>query len=159
MIEVEELSRAELLLTQTLPLDPQATGDNRNTRTSERNSFNNQVVGSKPMCLTSLRFSFSISHKHVGATLTDNAEKWAETKKRVQTRFFAVRRIAKLWSLGTHRGRGKPGKRAGLANARLLHVMKCVLEGALLACGTPRVWNLVQERKANQVLSSWSSRS
>ena len=88
--------------------------------------------------------------KHLGATRRDSADQWTETKKRVQAGFFAVKRIAQYWSLGTERGRGKS---AGLATARKLRVMRCVLEGTLLACCKTRVWSLAQERKANQVLA------
>ena len=88
--------------------------------------------------------------KHLGATLSDNAAQWAETNRRVQAGFFAVKRVAKLWSLGTHRGRGS-GR--GLSITRKLKIVRAVLEGTLLACGKSRVWNLAQERKANQVLS------
>ena len=88
--------------------------------------------------------------KHLGARHRDNADQWAETKKRVQAGFFAVKRVAKYWSMGTDRGRGS---QAGLATARKLRVMRCVLEGTLLACRKTRVWSLAQERKANQVLA------
>ena len=88
--------------------------------------------------------------KHLGATHRDNADQWAETKKRVQAGFFAVKRVAKYWSMGTNRGRGS---QAGLATARKLRVMRCVLEDTLLACCKTRVWSLAQERKANQVLA------
>ena len=89
--------------------------------------------------------------KHVGATHCDNADQWAETKKRVQAGFFAVKRISKCWSIGINRGRGNS---KGLAQARKLRVMRCVLEGTLLACCKTRVWSLAQERKTNG-LSSW----
>ena len=89
--------------------------------------------------------------KHLGAFLNDSADYWPDTKKRVQAGFFAVRRIAKLWSLGTARGRGNS---AGLNKARKLQVMRTVLEGTLLAGGKTRTWSKAQERKAQQVLSS-----
>ena len=57
--------------------------------------------------------------KHLGAIHVDNADQWAETKRRVQAGFFAVRRIAKLWSLDTQRGCGKKG---GLATVRRLKI-------------------------------------
>ena len=88
--------------------------------------------------------------KHLGATHCDSADQWAETKRRVQAGFFAVKRVAKYWSLGSKRGRGS---RSGLSNCRKLRVMRCVLEGTLLACCKTRVWSLMQERKANQVLA------
>ena len=88
--------------------------------------------------------------KHLGAFLNDSADYWPDTRKRVQAGFFAVRRIAKLWSLGTARGRGSG---AGLSKTRKLRVMRTVVEGALLACGKTRVWSKVQEKKAQQVLS------
>ena len=88
--------------------------------------------------------------KYLGAVLTDSGDGWADTRNRVQAGFFAVRRIARLWSLGTHRGRGV---RRGLTTQRRLRVMKTVLEGTLLACGKTRVWSKVQERKAQQVFS------
>ena len=88
--------------------------------------------------------------KHLGAFLDDSADYWPDTKKRVQAGFFAVRRIAKLWSLGTARGRGNS---AGLNKARKLRVMRTVLEGTLLAGGKTRTWSKAQERKAQQVLS------
>ena len=91
--------------------------------------------------------------KHLGATHTDNADQWTETKKRVQAGFFAVKRIARYWSLDTARGRGKRG---GLSTSRKLRVMRCVLEGTLLACGKSRVWSLAQERKANRVGKGYS---
>ena len=71
-------------------------------------------------------------------------------KKRVQAGFFAVKRIARRWSLDTERGRSKRG---GLSTVRELRVMRCVLEGTLLACSKSRVWSRAQERKANQVLA------
>ena len=64
--------------------------------------------------------------KHLGAFLNDSADYWPDTRKHVQAGFFAVRRIAKLWSLGTARGRGN---NAGLNKARKLRVMCTVLEG------------------------------
>ena len=88
--------------------------------------------------------------KYLGAFLTDSGDGWADTRKRVQAGFFAVRRIARLWSLGTFKGRGS---NRGLTNHRKLKVMKTVLEGTLLACGKTRVWTKVQERKAQQVFS------
>ena len=39
--------------------------------------------------------------KHLGAFLNDCADYWPDTKKRVQAGFLAVKRIARLWSLGT----------------------------------------------------------
>ena len=90
------------------------------------------------------RTSFEVLHrfearalKHLGATHTANADQWAETRRRVQAGFFAVKRIAKLWSLGSHRGRGS---HRGLTTTRKLKVMRAVLEGTLLACGKTRVW-------------------
>lgn len=88
--------------------------------------------------------------KHLGAFLNDSADYWTDTKKRVQAGFFAVRRVARLWSLGTAHGRGS---NKGLSNSRKLKIMRSVLEGTLLACGKTRVWSKVQERKAQQVLS------
>ena len=140
--EVEELASAELIFTQTL----RDWGQQEHPEKREK-----LILQPGGRVKTNVFNEFEVQFlKHLGATLTDNADQWAETKKRVQAGSFAVKRIAKLWSLGTHRGRGK---RAGLSNARRLRVMKCVLEGTLLACGKTRVWNLVQERKANQVLS------
>ena len=88
--------------------------------------------------------------KHLGAAHCDSADQWAETKRRVQAGFFAVKRVAKYWSLGTHRGRGN---KRGLTHSRKLRVMRCVVEGTLLACCKTRVWSLVQERKASQVMA------
>ena len=88
--------------------------------------------------------------KYLGAFLTDSGDGWADTRKRVQAGFFAVKRIARLWSLGIHKGRGS---HRGLSNHRKLRVMKTVFEGTLLACGKTRVWSTVQERKAQQVFS------
>ena len=94
--------------------------------------------------------------KHLGALHSDNADQWPETKKRVQAGFYAVKRVAKYWSLGTNRGWGN---QAGLNNSRKLRVMRCVLEGTLLACGKSRVWSLAQGKKANQVLARGIRRS
>ena len=88
--------------------------------------------------------------KHLGSMLTDNADQWRETNRVVQAGFYAVKRLAKIWSLGTPRGRGSSG---GLTTVRKLKVMRTVLEGTLLACGKTRVWNQAHERKANQVLA------
>ena len=88
--------------------------------------------------------------KHLGSMLTDNADQWRETNRVVQAGFYAVKRLAKIWSLGTPRGRGSSG---GLTSVRKLKVMRAVLEGTLLACGKTRVWNQAHERKANQVLA------
>ncbi|CAE7493888.1 unnamed protein product [Symbiodinium sp. CCMP2592] len=88
--------------------------------------------------------------KHLGATHCDNADQWAETKKRVQAGFYAVKRVAKYWSLGTSHGRGAG---MGLHTTKRLRVMRAVVEGTLLACGKSRVWSLAQERKANQVMA------
>ena len=43
--------------------------------------------------------------KHLGATHCDNADQWAETKKRVQAGFFAVKRISILVPWNTPRAR------------------------------------------------------
>ena len=88
--------------------------------------------------------------KHLGAFLNDCADYWPDTKKRVQAGFLAVKRIARLWSLGTPHGRGSS---RGLSNSRKLKVMKAVLEGTVLACSKSRVWSTVQEKKMQQVLS------
>ncbi|CAE7713008.1 unnamed protein product [Symbiodinium sp. CCMP2592] len=88
--------------------------------------------------------------KHLGATHCDNADQWAETKKRVQAGFYAVKRVAKYWSLGTSHGRGAG---MGLHTTKRLRVMRAVVEGTLMACGKSRVWSLAQERKANQVMA------
>ena len=69
--------------------------------------------------------------KHLGAPHTDNADQWAETAKRVQAGFFAVKRVARYWSLDTARSKKKRG---GLSTSRKLRAMQCVLDGALLAC-------------------------
>ena len=65
-------------------------------------------------------------------------------------------RVTQYWSLGTNRGRGN---QTGLNNSCKLRVMRCVLEGTLLACGKSRVWSLAQEKKANQVLARGIRRS
>ena len=88
--------------------------------------------------------------KHLGAFLNDCADYWPDTKKRVQAGYLAVKRIARLWSLGTPHGRGKRG---GVATSRKLKVMRTVVEGTVLACGKTRVWSKVQERKMQQVLA------
>ena len=88
--------------------------------------------------------------KHLGATHCDNADQWVETEKRVQAGFYAVKRVAKYWSLGTSHGRGSG---TGLHTTKKLRVMRAVVEGTLLACGKSRVWSLAQERKANQVMA------
>ena len=79
--------------------------------------------------------------KHLGAFL-----KWPDTKKRVQAGFLAVKRIAKLWSLGSPHGRGR---QTGLSTSRKLKVMslRSVVEGTLLACGKTRVWSKAQEKR------------
>ena len=87
--------------------------------------------------------------KHLGAFLNDCADYWPDTRKRVQAGYLAVKRIARLWSLGTPHGRGC---RPGLSTHRKLKVMKAVLEGTVLACSKTRVWSKVQEKKM-QVLS------
>ncbi|CAJ1414131.1 unnamed protein product, partial [Effrenium voratum] len=94
--------------------------------------------------------------KHLGTLLSDKADLWPETKRRFQAGFFAVRRVAKLWSLGSHRGRGSTG---GLSTCRKLKVMRAVIEGTVLACGKTRVWSSAQERKIQQVLSRAVRRS
>ena len=85
--------------------------------------------------------------KHLGAFLNDCADYWPDTKKRVQAGFLAVKRIARLWSLGTPHGRGSS---RGLSNSRKLKVMKAVLEGTVLACSRSRVWSTVQEKKCSK---------
>ena len=70
--------------------------------------------------------------KHLGATHKDSADQWPETKRRIQSGFLAVKRVAKYWSLGTGHGRGIG---AGPTNANKLRVMRSVIEGTLLACG------------------------
>jgi ribonuclease HI len=140
--EAEELCQAEKLFVQTL------TDWAHMEHTGKREKLVLVPGGRSP---TEVLNEFEVKFlKHLGATLTDTGDQWKETSRRVQAGFFAVRRIAKLWSLGSNRGRGS---RTGLSNERKLRVMRCVLEGTLLACGKSRVWSRAQERKANQVLA------
>lgn len=80
--------------------------------------------------------------KHLGAFLNDSGDYWSDTKRKAQAGFFAVPRIARLWSFGSPRGRGF---KSGLASSRRLKVMRAVVEGTVLACGKSRVWSKAQE--------------
>ena len=140
--EVEELHQAEQSFIQTL----------RDWEQQEHPDKREKLVltprGRRPMDVLNI-FEKRLL-KHLGATHTDNADQWAETTKRLQAGFYAVKRIAKYWSLGSDHGRGR---RSGLSTHRKLKIMRCVVEGTLLSCSKTRVWSLVQERKANQVIS------
>ena len=138
----EEVSIAETLFTQTLQDWEQLENLDKREKIILCSGGRNKVE--------TLHQFEQRTIKHLGAFLNDSGDYWPDTKKRVQAGFFAVRRVARLWSLGTPRGRGS---HKGLTQARKLKVMRAVLEGTVLACGKTRVWNKVQELKAQQVLS------
>ena len=136
----EEVRVAEIVFKQTLEdwEEKMHTGKTERLRLSgtKRRSYDVRIPGEASVV------------RHTGGWVSEDCGHTEDTKHRVGQGFGVIRKIAKAWSTGTHKGRGAG---SGVRITTRLDLLKQTLIPTITTFARSRAWNKTQLRQVERV--------